>query len=160
MLSLLKIYWPRVNVKCQGYDRICYMSNSVTTAGPYIISLTTLNLCINCSIYLTCFISLNFFRNKNCLCWISDDEKSSLRWVKANILKVEVKVKVVDRAREEDVGSTGLGEEEDGEEEDTTITMATEVEEVYVIWIYKALLICYIYVILKYYCVNRCVFYC
>lgn len=51
----------------------------------------------------------------------------------------------MDRAREEDVGSTGLGEEEDGEEEDTTITMATEVEEVYVIWIYKALLICYIY---------------
>lgn len=35
----------------------------------------------------------------------------------------------MDRAREEDVGSTGLGEEEDGEEEDTTITMATEVEE-------------------------------
>lgn len=53
----------------------------------------------------------------------------------------------MDRAREEDVGSTGLGEEEDGEEEDTTITMATEVEEVYVIWIYKDLFICYIYVI-------------
>lgn len=57
-------------------------------------------------------------------------KKISLRWVKANILKVEVKVKVVDRAREEVEGSTGLGEEEDGEEEDTTITMATGVEEV------------------------------
>lgn len=57
-------------------------------------------------------------------------KKISLRWVKANILKVEVKVKVVDRAREEVEGSTGLGEEEDGEEEDTTVTMATGVEEV------------------------------
>lgn len=36
----------------------------------------------------------------------------------------------MDRAREEVEGSTGLGEEEDGEEEDTTITMATGVEEV------------------------------
>lgn len=35
----------------------------------------------------------------------------------------------MDRAREEVEGSTGLGEEEDGEEEDTTITMATGVEE-------------------------------
>lgn len=91
---------------------------------------------------------------------ISDDEKLLLRWVKVNIFKVEVKVKVVDRVREEDVGSIGFGEEEDGEEEDIIIIMVIEVEEVYVIWIYKVLFICYIYVIFKYYCVNSCVFYC
>lgn len=74
------------------------------------------------------FYFFEFFRKKRLF-----DVRSVMMkkwWVKANILKVEVKVKVVDRAREEVEGSTGLGEEEDGEEEDTTITMATGVEEV------------------------------